>query len=243
MKFLLVSDLDDTIKISNTEKKLVTVYRGLFRVSAFAGMPELYQELTKNAHDTSAETCLHIISSSPPAIRRRIEKFLKQNKFPIANLTLRDWFKEKSIPKYKLSALEKLATSTTPPLLLIGDDTEHDPEIFEAFMASYPDRVLASYVRAVRGRTLPKGMHRFYTAFDIACSELAANRLNQEQVLLIGNAVLAAQKNSRLIPPFMKAPPLDFIPFLHQLSAVDEKLFSLWEKIRNKINLMQRKKN
>jgi len=243
MNFLLISDLDDTIKISNTEKKIITIYRGLFRYSAFSGMAELYTQLTQNSCASENNPYFHIISSSPPAIRKRIEKFLKQNKFPSAILTLRDWIRESSIPKYKHRALEQVLRSSDAPLILIGDDTEYDPEIFTTFAEMYPERVLTIYIRAIKDRPLPKAAKKFYTAFDIACAELAAERLTQEQVLLVGNAVLDAQKHSRLIPTFMKRPPLDFIPFLSQLGNVDQKLLDLWDKIHKKIHLMPKKKS
>lgn len=241
MKFLLVSDLDDTIKISNTQKKLITMYRGLFRKSAFAGMAELYQEVVGNARDGAEEQCFYIVSSSPPTIRKRIEHFLSFNRFPPAHLTLRDWIRETSIPKYKQAAIASIAAKQKAPLLLVGDDTEHDPEIFTTFAANNPGRVLAIYIRSVKDRILPKGTRKFYTAFDLACAELEAGRLTHEQVHIVGNAVLNAKKNSWLIPDFMMLPPLDFIPFFSQITSVDETVVVMWKKIQEKIFLIPRK--
>ena len=62
---LLISDLDDTIKISHTQSKLITVYRGLFRTSAFAGMAQLYAEIL--ARHSDSRFC--VVSSSPPQIQ------------------------------------------------------------------------------------------------------------------------------------------------------------------------------
>ncbi len=241
MKFLLISDLDDTIKISNTQKKLITLYRGIFRKSAFAGMAELYQELITNARDTNDEQCFFLVSSSPPTIRKRIEKFLSFNRFPPAQITLRDWLREKSIPKFKQAALTTIANTHSAPILLIGDDTEHDPEIFTSFSENYPDRILNIYIRSVKDRALPKGARKFYTAFDIACTELEAGRLTQEQVYIVGNAVLNAEKHSWLIPDFMKLPPIDFIPFFSQITSADQTILELWKKIQEKIFLIPRK--
>ncbi|MGZ3695691.1 MAG: phosphatase domain-containing protein, partial [Bdellovibrionota bacterium] len=136
---LLLSDLDDTIKISNTTSKLVTVYRGLFRSSAFIGMAQLYEELLLGNPGSE----FHIVSSSPPAIRKKIEYFLAKNKFPPAKLTLRDWLRQTSIPAYKRGAILELIEKSESMVVLIGDDTEHDPEVFAAAAEKFPDKVVA----------------------------------------------------------------------------------------------------
>lgn len=232
---VLLSDLDDTIKISYTASPLVTVYRGLFRTSAFAGMAQLYHELL-GGHPGSE---FHIVSSSPPQIRKRIEKFLSLNGFPKAKLTLRDWIRQSSIQGYKLQAIRSLVEKAEHPVLLIGDDTEHDPEVFAEVAKDFPKKIRARYLRAVRGRNLPDGSRPFFTAFDIACGELSEGRLSNEQVLRVGEALLKAEKNSRLIPWFSIKPSLSFIPFLSQ---PDEAVMELWKKIHQKVQSIPRRK-
>lgn len=232
---LLLSDLDDTIKISNTTSKLVTVYRGLFRSSAFTGMAQLYEELL-TAHPGSE---FHIVSSSPPAIRKKIEAFLKKNNFPAAKLTLRDWLRQTSVAGYKKAAILELIQDSQCPVILIGDDTEHDPEVFAAAAEKFPGKVVARYLRAVRGRKLPTGSTEFFTAFDIACAELTAGRLLSAQVLRIGEAVLKADKNSRLIPWFSLKPPAGFMPLLKDPDAA---VLDLWKKVQEKVQAIPRRK-
>jgi hypothetical protein len=232
---LLVSDLDDTIKISHTQSKFITVYRGLFRSSAFAGMAVLYRELL-NSHPSSE---FLVVSSSPPAIRRKIEAFLRLHDFPKGRVVLRDWMRSPSVQNYKLQALCKLAEETPLPILFIGDDTQYDPEVFAAVADKHPEKVIARYVRVVRGRPLPEGSHGFFTAFDIACAELAAGRLRSEQVLHVGESVLKADRHSRLIPWFSLKPPLTFVPYL---TRPDEAIVELWERIKEKVEAIPRRK-
>jgi hypothetical protein len=232
---LLLSDLDDTIKISNTTSKLVTVYRGLFRTSAFIGMAQLYEELL-SSHPGSD---FHIVSSSPPAIRKKIEKFLALNKFPAAKLTLRDWLRQTSVQGYKRAAILELIQNSKCPVILIGDDTEHDPEVFAAAASAFPEKVAARYLRAVRGRKLPAGSTEFFTAFDIACCELSAGRLSSANVLRVGEAVLQGDKNSRLIPWFSLKPPINFMPLL---TNPDAAVLELWKKVQQKVQAIPRRK-
>ena len=233
---LLISDLDDTIKISHTQSKLITVYRGLFRSSAFAGMAQLYAELLL----FNPGSVFSVVSSSPPQIKRKVEYFLSKNKFPECNIVLRDWMRQTSIVKYKLGSIMSLvekAESSGSSVILIGDDTEHDPEVFAHVAKRFPDRISARYLRIVRGRELPEGSTGFFTAFDVACAELAAGRLGSEEVLRIGEAVLKSEK--KIIPWFSLQPPLNYVPYsVTPETPVEE----LWQKIRDKVQAIPRRK-
>jgi phosphatidate phosphatase APP1 len=234
MSLLLISDLDDTIKISHTQSKLVTVYRGLFRSSAFTGMAQLYTELLAR-HPGST---LWVVSASPPQIRKKIDFFLAKNGFPPASICLRDWIRQTNILKYKLGSILALVESSPHPVVLIGDDTEHDPEVFAHVAKRFPEKVSARYLRMVKGRELPEGSTGFFTAFDVACAELSAGRLTSEQVLRIGEAVLKAEKGSRLIPWFSLMPPARNAPF----PEADSPLTELWKAIQDKILAIPRGK-
>jgi phosphatidate phosphatase APP1 len=223
---LLISDLDDTIKISNTQSKLITIYRGLFRSSAFAGMAELYTEILVAQPGSE----FHLVSSSPPQIKKKIEFFLQMNQFPPARIVLRDWLRQTSIVKYKLGTLLALVEAAPGIALLLGDDTEHDPEVFAHVAKRFPEKVAARYIRIVQGRELPEGCTGFYTAFDVACAELAAGRLTNDQVLRVGEIVLKAEKNSRLIPWFSIRPPARATPFTD-----DNPVAALWKAIQERI--------
>jgi phosphatidate phosphatase APP1 len=223
---LLISDLDDTIKISHTQSKLITVYRGLFRSSAFAGMAQLYTEIL-TAHPGSE---FYLVSASPPQIKKKIEFFLQMNEFPPAKIVLRDWLRQTSIIKYKLGSLLALVEAAPGPAILVGDDTEQDPEVFARVAKRFPDKVVARYIRMVRGRELPDGTLGFFTAFDVACAELAAGRLSNDQVLKVGEVVLKAEKNSRLIPWFSIRPQARANPV-----SDNNPVAALWKAIQERI--------
>lgn len=236
---LLISDLDDTIKISHTQSKLVTIYRGLFRSSAFAGMAQLYGELLN--YNPGSQFC--VVTSSPPQIRKKVDFFLSKNQFPACDITLRDWMRQPNILKYKLGsilALVEAAEKEGRCAILVGDDTEHDPEVFSHVQKRFPNAVAARYLRIVKGRELPEGSVGFFTAFDIACAELAAGRLASEQVLRVGEAVLKAEKHSRLIPWFSLKPPTTYVPYTATPGAPVEEI---WNRIREKVQAIPRRKS
>ncbi|MCO5141824.1 MAG: DUF2183 domain-containing protein [Oligoflexia bacterium] len=231
----LISDLDDTIKISHTQSKLITVYRGLFRSSAFSGMAKLYQEML-----TCDDSDFTIVSSSPPTIEKKIRAFIHKNHFPEPKLILRDWIRSPAVKAFKVKALHKEIEKSKHPLILIGDDTQYDPEIYYELSMIFPKKILCRYIRKVRGRELPADTIGFFTAFDIACHEYTQGRLTNDSVLAVGEEILKAKKLSRILPSFSLIPPANFAP----IAEFPEKSIQvIWEQISSKIQIIANKKS
>lgn len=197
--FLVVSDFDDTLKISHTTNRLRTVFRGLFAKQAYAGMAELYQEWM-------GDHPFVILSSSPRAIEGKIGRFLDHHGYPKREIWLRDWLRQTDIRRYKATALEKVAARPEPAFIFVGDDAEYDPEVFVGFREKYPERTLAIYIRKMRGRPLPEGVIPFHSGFEIALAELEAGRLRLPQAARIGKAILDHGEADQIIPYFASLP-------------------------------------
>jgi phosphatidate phosphatase APP1 len=218
--FLLVTDFDDTLKISHTTNRLRTVFRGLFARQAYAGMSELFQEWNGGQP-------FIVISSSPTVIFRKITRFLDRHGFPEREIWLRDWFKQKDIRRFKSDALRRLEARPEAGFIFIGDDSEYDPEVFAAFRERNPGRTLAIYIRKMRGRPLPDGVQGFHSALEIALAELEAGRMKIPQVSRIGKAIIDQGDADHIIPYFASS-PADI--------AVTEK-FPTLEKLIDLLNL------
>lgn len=212
--FLLVSDFDDTIKISHTTNRLRTVFRGLFSKQAYAGMAELYQEWL-------GESPFILLSSSPVWIHAKIDRFLERHEFPKREIWLRDWIRQKDIRRFKSDAVGRLEAQDEKGYIFVGDDAEYDPEVFAKFRDRNPERTLAIYIRRMRGRPLPAGVIPFHSALEIALAELQAGRLKIPQVARIGKAVIEYEQAENIIPYFASLPVdikvLDSFPTLEQI--------------------------
>jgi hypothetical protein len=217
--FLLVSDFDDTLKISHTTNRLRTVFRGLFAKQAYSGMAELFQEW-------GLKSPFVILSSSPQVIGGKIGRFLDRHGFPPREIWLRDWFKQKDIRNYKQQALRRIESRPDAHFIFIGDDAEYDPEVFAAFRDRNPERTLAIYIRRMRGRPLPDGVIPFHSAFEIALAELGAGRLKIPQVSRIGKTVIDTKNDEYIIPYFASSPA--------NVEASDK--YPTLEKIINELN-------
>jgi phosphatidate phosphatase APP1 len=186
--FRVVSDYDDTLKIANVSgPKWDVVRRSLFSESFYAGMATLFWVWDEGT--TLPESPLHILSASPRQLSRRIKSDLREKGFPQTELSLRDWSRERDTVAYKLSVLRRYLLHNES-LLLIGDDTQHDSQIYAAFARE--KRVLATYIRRVTGAALARGQKSFATAFDIAAHEYSSGRLQSREALEVADSVLSS---------------------------------------------------
>ena len=148
----VISDIDDTIKISKVTSKRDLV-RGLFfdEYHVAPGMPEFYQNLA------NAGASFHYVSASPwqlyPSLAPFLDKF-----FPFGCLSQRHFYiGDKSFVKFFRSSLEYKVKTVSRLLeryphrqfILIGDSGERDPEVYLQIAKKYPHQVGVILIREV----------------------------------------------------------------------------------------------
>ncbi len=194
-KTLIISDIDDTIKLTDVlNKKTEIVRNALFSKKAFSGMSQLYKELNKK------ETDIHYVSGSPNLIRKVINNFLEDNNFPQnRNIVLKT--KKVHTYEYKVEAIKDLIKELNPDeIILIGDDTEVDPEVYDTISKLNPLKVSGIYIRAVQNRELPSNglMRSFFSAVEIAGVEHIRGTLNEESVGRVAKSFVNQDNKSEL---------------------------------------------
>jgi phosphatidate phosphatase APP1 len=157
--FGVISDLDDTViqsRITNFLQAVRTVMLGNARTRLpFPGVAAFYRALELGG-DGAQSNPIFYVSSSPWNIHDLIAEFMDVQQIPRGPITLRDWdivfsaltsshlgtFKEPMIR-------EVLDLYPTLPFVLIGDNSQKDPEIYRRIIDRYPERILAIYIRNV----------------------------------------------------------------------------------------------
>ena len=203
LPFVVVSDIDDTIKISHVSSIPNLVGRTFFKKQIFSGMPELYTELARSSQ-MPAEKALYFISSSPNFLHDSLAELLDRTAFPARTLLLRDWMEQADSFIFKNATIAQLGKDVEQSFVMLGDDTEKDPEVYDRFRSEHKqDKSLAIYIRRVTGasRKIPQGIKEFYTAMDVALMEHQRGRLSESQVVSVANAILAAS-DELIIPEF-----------------------------------------
>lgn len=159
----VISDIDDTIKISDVTDRRQLV-RGLFfdKYKPAPGMPGFYQNLLEHG------AMFHYISASPwqlyPSLQPFLEKYfpfgcLSQRHFYVGDKSFVDFFR--SSMKYKIQTIENLLQRYPKrKFILIGDSGEKDPEVYLQVARSHPDQVREILIREVySGTDLQEAQH------------------------------------------------------------------------------------
>ena len=153
VEFGIVSDIDDTVMVTALPRPFLAAWN-TFVLDEHArapvtGMAVLYERLTR-AHPDAPVIYL---STGAWNVAPTLTRFLGRNLYPAGPLLLTDWGPThdrwfRSGRDHKRTSLARLATEF-PNLkwLLIGDDGQHDEELYGDFAAEHPRNVAAIAIR------------------------------------------------------------------------------------------------
>ena len=151
--FAVISDIDDTVVRTNATS-LLGMTRSILRNAAarlpFEGVAELYRALHRDRNP------IFYVSSSPWNLYELLHDFMDINGLPHGPMFLQDWGIDESTliidshVDHKLAQI-RILVDYYPEMtfVLIGDSGQHDPEIYLRVIQSYPQRVLAAFIRDV----------------------------------------------------------------------------------------------
>jgi phosphatidate phosphatase APP1 len=155
----LVSDIDDTVQVTevNNKSKMMTntFLNNAMQRQAVPGIVNFYRQFTSLSKQPQFTPIVYL-SASPRQLHGAIESFLIFNEFPKGVLTTKRVTDDSTSDPltdqiaYKTTKLETILSQL--PLVkftLIGDDGEHDPEIYADIQKRFPDRVTAIWIRQV----------------------------------------------------------------------------------------------
>lgn len=191
----IISDLDDTIKITNVGDTSDMIINGIFREKLFAGSVELYRALVPNNRP------YYIVSGSIKYLRSRIEDTLDDNRMPKAEIILKE-LHDGNTRDYKIRKIKKIISETSGSFILLGDDTEYDPDVLLAIKSEFPERVIGTYIRSIRGRTLEAPLKSYLTVYEVAYEEVKAGRMDKAALPEIEETLLKS-KEKLLLPPYI----------------------------------------
>ena len=206
----IVSDIDDTVKLTHVNDPIDALRRTFGERRAFAGMSELYRA------EISDEGELDFVSGAPAELRPLVELFLGQEGFPTHQLRIRDALGQPEIFQFKVREISRiLDANPSRSYILIGDDTERDPLTLRTVAGSHRSQVAAFYIHKVRGLTGMPGEKPFYTALDIALQERAAGRLDSTGIQDVITRLENASIEDEVIPEFAACPPMAWLDRLN----------------------------
>ena len=194
--FGVISDLDDTViqsRITSFLQAVRTVMLGNARTRLpFPGVAAFYQALEKGG-DGSRRNPIFYVSSSPWNIHDVIADFMDLQRIPRGPIHLRDWdvdldaLTSHRLKRHKEPIIrEILELYPSLPFILIGDDSQKDPEIYRSIIDQFPGRILAIYIRNVRAEP----------GRSTAVQALAKEVLAAGSTLILADDTFAAAKHA-----------------------------------------------
>jgi phosphatidate phosphatase APP1 len=149
----IVSDIDDTVLVTMVPHPHIAAWNFLVRSEArrkaVPGMPELYKEITAS-HPAAP---VFYLSTGAWNTASALARFLDRVGLPQGSLLLTDLGPTgtelfRSGRDHKAATLRRLAEEL-PDLrwILVGDNGQHDPQVYETFAAEHPGKVAAIAVR------------------------------------------------------------------------------------------------
>jgi phosphatidate phosphatase APP1 len=157
--FGVISDLDDTViqsRITSFLQAVRTVMLGNARTRLpFPGVAAFYRALEQGG-DGAELNPIFYVSSSPWNIHDIIADFMDIQRIPRGPINLRDWdivlsaLTSSRLGHFKEPVInEILELYPSLPFILIGDNSQKDPEIYRGILDRHPGRILAIYIRNV----------------------------------------------------------------------------------------------
>ena len=152
-RFGLLSDIDDTVLTTWLPRPMIAAWNSFVRDESnrqsIPGMSRLYHRCLA-AHPGAP---MFYLSTGAWNTYDFLTRFLKRHNYPKGPLLLTDWGPTntgwfRSGMEHKRTSLLRLAAEF-PRIawLLVGDDGQHDPEIYAEFANSHPSHVVAVAIR------------------------------------------------------------------------------------------------
>ena len=148
-KFIVVSDIDDTVKFLNVTFKMVAI-RNLLLVPQlpFYDIKSLY---SKWQHNASFVYLSAGFKQTYPFVKPFIKSHFPPGPVLLRSLTLKNAliYSQVHTFEYKLKTASTILNTTSQMVVLVGDSTEVDPNVYAAVYTAFPTRIKYIFIRLV----------------------------------------------------------------------------------------------
>lgn len=149
----VVCDVDDTVMVTALPRPLLAAWNS-FVLSEHARMPTPGMAvLMERIHRAHPQAPIMYLSTGAWNVAPTLRRFLSRNAYPEGTLLLTDWGPTptrwfRSGAAHKVNSLRRLAREFPDVRwILIGDDGQRDPDVYNGFALRYPEHVAAILIR------------------------------------------------------------------------------------------------
>ena len=198
-QYAFISDIDDTVLVSHsakTGKRLNVLFTKNPRSrKTFADVVKYYHLLSLAHTEIALPNPFFYVSSSEWNLYDDLNEFFKYNGLPKGAFllnTIKKWFQLFKTGKTKhqgklIRVVRILEAFPKQRFILLGDNSQKDPEIYSAIANKYPDRVTAIYLRNINSKK------------EALCNRVMASIKNKTIAICLFKHTEEAIAHSRLI--------------------------------------------
>ncbi len=199
-RFGCISDIDDTFLVSHSatiaKRLLVLLTENAHSRRPFEGVVTHYQLLAEADSGPQATNPFFYVSSSEWNLYDYILEFSRKNGLPDGVYLLSPLKRLSQVLKTgrgkhhtKFDRIVQVLT-TYPNLqfILLGDDSQQDPVIYESVVQQFPNQIRAVYIRQVHGKhkTRTEGLVAKIKANGVACCYFAHSAEARQHSIAMG---------------------------------------------------------
>lgn len=196
-RLLVVSDIDDTLKITHALDKWDMINNSPRTDSLFLGTNLMLNLLISENPDSK----IYYVSNAPDWLMQGIhENFLKENRFPKGPALLRSFFDPED---FKVMTIIKLIEEHRPEVLVaIGDNGELDVQVYDRIKKLFPKIEVLTSIHLVYSsanssedsldgpKKIEKDQKPWVTALDLGLTWQKANLIETEGFNRLGSLLL-----------------------------------------------------
>lgn len=161
-QYAFISDIDDTVMVSYSATKFRRLRELLVKNprtrQQFEKVADWYQLLAGTQANANTPNPFFYVSSSEWNLYDYLVEFFSYNKLPEGIFLLNQvkrWYQLFKTGKTKhagklLRIARIMEVFPKQQFILIGDNSQHDPDIYTSIAAKYPQKIFAIYIRNVR---------------------------------------------------------------------------------------------
>lgn len=164
----IISDLDDTLLISEVTKKFKLISNAIFKNAlqrrAVEGAAVCFQQwAAQHPH-----TPVFYLSATPRQLYPVVHQFFLHHQFPLGMIITRRLSFDKqgdplNVKAYKIAKIEQIFTALPHvKFRLVGDDGEHDPDIYHDIETRFPQQVESVWIRSTNNEPLKYKHHQAF---------------------------------------------------------------------------------
>ncbi len=174
----IISDVDDTIKLSEVHDKKLLLRNTFMRpYRTIPGMAKTYQRWALKSKKNK-KIVFHYLTASPWQLYVPLSSFLKKNNFPFGSFHMK-YFRIKDSSFFNVfnssvefKSKEILSLMNKYPkrqFILVGDSGENDFEIYTKIASKHKKRIRAIFIHEVKPKPIEKERYKTKTVKSVTC--------------------------------------------------------------------------